>query len=1007
MTGRVVRLARGVSSLVAVVVLAVGVPVLLARIVGWPLPTKLPTVDEVSLATRSGIADSTIAKTIAVVAWIAWLQVAAALVAETAAVLKGRSAVRLPVLPGVQVFAARLVAGVLLLTATLQTPRALAAPTPFTIAPAVTVAATAPVSSGPAALTGDSAPLVAREPASTAPAPMVTVRRHDSYWAIAERTLGDGLRWHEIHRLNAGRTLGDGTVIPADDTLHAGWQLLLPRDATVPAAQDIESPSPAVRVVEHGDNLWDIAETTVESDLGHQPTAAEIAPEWAEIIELNRDVYVEPGNPNLIYPGQVIKLAPPGPGATPPAADDETTTGQPVSTDDAASAPPADPASSPNSRPSEAPPNDSDEPATTTLAPTSTSGAEATSTTTSDGDTPRRVPDQPPPSAHAPDDGSNTDESNAGEIAAGALASVALAVGLRRLITRRRRRAADNGPLAPPDETHRALSQLLTAQADEERTADLRSILAGLATALAATGSARRPRIIRHTPSSIELLLDQPDPQAPAGWVASEDGAIWTADDTSTLPLGSGCAAPLLVTIGEPDGDAQLYLDVETDALWALTGGTNVAADLARSILTELTVTPLADALRVIAVGNLVPDNLPLDHLTVVATWADISDDLEAWADESHAALDEAGWANAFVARGVDPDNDVLAPLVVIADYPPPDDFAHRLLTSRPGSFAVVAIGSFDGAEAISCAADELHLPIAGISCDPQRLTGDELAHLAPLLAEPEPAAMPDPSPAADVATEQLSLGVTTGAPTASGPPEYDVIVRLLGDITVEGGKSLKPKATSVVAYIALQRSVSTERLEEACWFGADGVSHRKRLRDTLTQCRDAIGSQHLPPNRNSAYIAGPRLRTDLELFDWHVDRASLLDADHALDHYKAALNLVQGKPFSYTNAARASFGWVDFEHHATTWEHRVAGVAQAASALLSDRGQHDDAIVLLRRVAQAIPLNSSVVEALIRTHLAAGDDRGARAVYDEHVDALEQAGLGEPTDAVEALFAA
>lgn len=57
MTGRVVRLARGVSSLVAVVVLAVGVPVLLARIVGWPLPTKLPTVDEVSLATRSGIAD--------------------------------------------------------------------------------------------------------------------------------------------------------------------------------------------------------------------------------------------------------------------------------------------------------------------------------------------------------------------------------------------------------------------------------------------------------------------------------------------------------------------------------------------------------------------------------------------------------------------------------------------------------------------------------------------------------------------------------------------------------------------------------------------------------------------------------------------------------------------------------------------------------------------------------------------------------------------------------------
>ena len=174
-----------------------------------------------------------------------------------------------------------------------------------------------------------------------------------------------------------------------------------------------------------------------------------------------------------------------------------------------------------------------------------------------------------------------------------------------------------------------------------------------------------------------------------------------------------------------------------------------------------------------------------------------------------------------------------------------------------------------------------------------------------------------------------------------------------------------------------------------------------------MTESRDAIGSQHLPPNRGGTYNAGSGLRTDLDLFDWHVDQASRTSADVALGHYEAALDLVRGKPFSYANAARASFGWVDFEHHATTWEHRIAGVAQAASAVLVDAGRHDDAIVLLRRVVRAIPLTSSVVESLIRSHLAAGDDRGAQAVYSEHAAALDQAGLGEPADSVEALFAA
>jgi DNA-binding SARP family transcriptional activator len=231
------------------------------------------------------------------------------------------------------------------------------------------------------------------------------------------------------------------------------------------------------------------------------------------------------------------------------------------------------------------------------------------------------------------------------------------------------------------------------------------------------------------------------------------------------------------------------------------------------------------------------------------------------------------------------------------------------------------------------------------------------------------------------------------------------VLVPLLGDIRVDGrAKPLNPKPTSVTAYLALHRAVPSDRLEEACWYGADGTSHRKRLRDVMTECRDALGSHHFPANRDGVYRIGPGVRTDLELFDWHVTRAADQDPEDAAASYRAALDLVTGRPFSYANAARRSFGWVDVEHHATTWEFKVAGVAKAFAELSLDLGRRDEALDVLHRLLQAMPLNSGLVEALMRVHLAAGDRPAADGVYQEHAKALDQARLGDPDDAVEQL---
>ncbi len=1013
---RAVRMLRGVISLLATLALLLGVPLLLTTWVGWPLPTTMPSLDALEQAARSGISDEVVVKTLAVIAWIAWAQLVLALLVETVAVARGRQAIHLPVLPGFQVTAARLVGGILMIASTVQPARAYAAPLPIPAVAEATVEASAEMTTVHSFLhgfgRGDVSPPSLRTDPGTAVAsadhPTVTVQRHDSYWAIAERTLGDGLRWREILDLNVGRTLPDGTTITAgDDTLHTGWVLVLPADASGDAASDVppqttETADISTVTVERGDNLWTISEDRLQVDLRREATDAEIVPYWREVIDANQGRYVQPGNPNLILPGQVLVLPPTGhePPATPPV--------------EAESAPPPEPAE-PRPEPEErGEPGEAPITSTTTVRP---SESEATSPLT--GET-------APASADAAEGGAGLDVAVPVAVTVGGLSSIALAVGLKRLLDRRRRRFANEHDGQLPGRTpleQRDLHHAVVAQANEERIDDLQGVLGWLAASLAATSSARRPRMIRHSAESLEILLDQPDSKPPACWASTGDGTVWTLeeppdpDDPYDGPLSP---APLIVTIGQPEDDAQLYLDLEADALLALIGDPDVATNLARSIVAELALSPLAETLRVIAIGDVVdPDAKVLEHLTVVDCWEGIAEDLLAWASQSHEALAENDWPNAFVGRGHEPDHDALVPVAVVADRPPPVELVDSLRSSLPSAVAVVVVGAFDGAVAtVRCETDALNFEMVDLACTPQEVAADELAEMCRLLVatdSPEEqqlmdqlradhAAAASPNGSEPVADSGYAGDREIAAPVPSEPPAYDVLVRLLGDITVEGGKPLKPKASAVVSYLALHRTVTTERLEEACWFGSDGSSHRKRLRDVMTEIRDALGSQHFPANRSGTYVAGQQVRTDLDLFEWHVQRAADLEPAEAISHYRAALDLVTGKPFSYPNAARASYGWVDFEHHSTTWEYRVASVAQACAEQYLDAGQPGEAITMLRRFVQAIPLNSSVVEALMRAHIADDDRAGADRVYREHATALQQAKLGDPEDSIEQL---
>ncbi len=212
-------LARGALGAVAIAALVGGVPWALSTFVGWPLPSAIPSWSQVTTALGdSYIPDTFLAKALAVVCWIVWVELVASLLVEVVAVVRGRQAGRVPLTGPVQRLVARLVAAVslmviLLLTRPDRTVQAVPVPMP---------AATAGVVASGAELT---------DLAGADAQPTYVVQQRDTLWGIAETCLRDPFRWVEIWELNQGREQPDGATMADPDRIYPGWTLRLPDDA--------------------------------------------------------------------------------------------------------------------------------------------------------------------------------------------------------------------------------------------------------------------------------------------------------------------------------------------------------------------------------------------------------------------------------------------------------------------------------------------------------------------------------------------------------------------------------------------------------------------------------------------------------------------------------------------------------------------------------------------------------------------------------------------------------
>ncbi|MBB0231183.1 BTAD domain-containing putative transcriptional regulator, partial [Streptomyces calidiresistens] len=86
-------------------------------------------------------------------------------------------------------------------------------------------------------------------------------RHHDTLWGIAERHLGDGLRYKEIYELNRDRVQPDGSRLTEASLIRPGWILEMPADAT--GGELVEAP---------GEDLDDMSPDEADEFLDYRET---------------------------------------------------------------------------------------------------------------------------------------------------------------------------------------------------------------------------------------------------------------------------------------------------------------------------------------------------------------------------------------------------------------------------------------------------------------------------------------------------------------------------------------------------------------------------------------------------------------------------------------------------------------------------------------------------------------------------------------------------------------
>jgi len=978
MTRRLIDITKGMLALATIAALLVAVPWLLLRMGGFPGSSLLEAVSD-PLASDSTKSEQLLAGTLGIIAWFCWIQVAYALIVEVIAAARGTVANRAPLLPGIQAAAARLVTATTLIVSSFgPTASAMAAP----LAP---VMAFEPA----LAVSVDQAPVILVDQLSetgTISRAVYTTSDRETFWSIAETTLGDGLRWREVRDANVGRVMADGvTITPSTEELADGWELRLPSDAVLPLQDEEVAGAAAVETdlvgdwidVENGDHFWSIAEETLEEEWGRNPSDNEIAPYWAEVIEANEGRLLPPGDPNLIYPEQRFQLP------TPPA--DPTQPAEDVTPD-------VEPAPEIEVEP-EVPVSGTESPVPTTAAAPTTRVLPTTVPEIT-------APDTAEPSLAA-QVSSGRDSST--PLAAVALGLGSLSVGAGALaVTLRRRRAhqaAKRKPgttLAPPPEEANEYERRTRPVADTEAARWVEATNKLITARLAQHKAHRMPAVIamRAGRFGVEVLLDEPCAPIEGFVSGNDDNSAWRLHpdlelrmiEAETEDVQPYC--PALVPVGSTEA-GDLLLDLEQLGVLSVEGDDDDVGAWYRSIATGIASAGWSQLCEVVVIG----DALAGGGLAQVT----LPEDPAAWVEQMAVEmqkLHERLQATPYEQR-VAP-GEIFHPTIVLV-LGDNGEVARKLsevatLVNSP--LAVVAACPLAVAERVHLDARGSTLEPIGVDFVPILTPGDEAEAVAELLENA------DSSEVFEIEDKSNEAGAADPDPDREPASAFiervmapkPIEVRLLRRKPTVEGLSVDPpaKQLSVICYMAYHRSVTSQRLRDTFWPTA---TSRKTADNAISQVRSMLGLTSGGEHRlTQAINSGEYEINDDVGCDWTraealFSEAKSRPADEHQELLRAALELIEGQVGA--DAPARQFSWLVDDH--AVYGHvecRLLDAANQSGELALAAGDLAAAKRSAETGLMVVPGSEAMYRLQMRVAAAEGRSRGVQDAF----SAAEQA---------------
>lgn len=503
----------------------------------------------------------------------------------------------------------------------------------------------------------------------------------------------------------------------------------------------------------------------------------------------------------------------------------------------------------------------------------------------------------------------------------------------------------------------------------------------------------------------MEVLLAGRLDAEPGLFEVSADSQVWTLrGDVSDAVLRDalrdvGAPVPGLVTVGALAGTTVL-IDVEAAGCTSLVGDEEATSRAVRNMALELATSTWADTIDLVMVSSEPRTAFSaLERVRVVSTLAEVIDDIAASAAALNDALTRIGVPTTLDARLGTDAADGWVPTVVLCDDPAadPDAFAHLLALTAGGGrgLAVIVRGDIPHAgRVIHFGRNVVEVTPPGVALAPVGPSTTQTESLEEIL---EAAADHDGVEPGD----DIVLGPPEGAP---GRPvvdmsyrehDFDVLVRLLGPVEIEGAKDPvdRRKAVEMVVYLATHPDgLDDERLKTALW--PDEQAPQSSFNTTVTRARSRLGSDpdgnpHLPHlvAAGGLYRVGPRVTTDFALLERRLVAARQSIPEAAARTLRDALELVRGGPFA---GVRQGYEWAYAEGLVARIELVVADAAHHLAQLALERR---DPEVAHWAAAQGL-LASPGDEVLYRDRMLAcdlaGNPAGVEAVMDELVAVAE-----------------